>query len=91
MFKVIMASNPEILRSINPDFTVEAEYGEILVEGKYGTLAHHGSRSNNPAPCTVKNNIFYVHVKKQSAWICYRICCFVSCSGTLYSVFEEYV
>lgn len=59
MFKVIMASNPEILRSINPDFTVEAEYGEILVEGKYGTLAHHGSRSSNPAPCTVKNNIFY--------------------------------
>lgn len=59
MFKVIMASNPEVLRSLNPDFTVEAEYGEILVEGKYGTLAHHGSRSNNPAPCTVKNNIFY--------------------------------
>jgi len=58
MFKVIMASNPEILG--NPDFTVEAEYGEILVEGKYGTLAHHGSRSNNPAPCTVENGLFTV-------------------------------
>lgn len=58
MFKVVMASNPEILRSLNPHFTVEAEYGDICVEGSLGTLAHHGSRSNNPAPCLAKNNVF---------------------------------
>lgn len=36
MFKVVMASNPEILRSLNPHFTVEAEYGDICVEGSLG-------------------------------------------------------
>lgn len=34
-----------------PDATVEAEYGEQVIEGKTVTLAHHGSRSDNPAPC----------------------------------------
>ena len=33
------------------DATVEAEYGEMLVEGKSITLAHHGSRADQPAPC----------------------------------------
>ncbi len=31
--------------------TVEAEYGDNCVEGTKVTLAHHGSRSKNPAPC----------------------------------------
>jgi len=35
--------------------TVEAEYGESVVEGSVLTLAHHGSRSTNPAPCLATN------------------------------------
>jgi len=35
--------------------TVEAEYGDICIKGSELTLAHHGSRSNNPPPC-VENN-----------------------------------
>jgi hypothetical protein len=31
--------------------TVEAEYGDNCVSGQKYTLAHHGSRSSNPAPC----------------------------------------
>lgn len=37
--------------------TVEAEYGDSVVEGSHGTLAHHGSRSANPAPCTFPNRL----------------------------------
>ena len=35
--------------------TVEAEYGDRLVEGSVATLAHHGTRSANPAPCNDPN------------------------------------
>ena len=31
--------------------TIEAEYGEKCIEGTELTLAHHGPRSNNQAPC----------------------------------------
>ena len=31
--------------------TVEAEYGEKVVEGVIITMAHHGERADNPAPC----------------------------------------
>lgn len=33
------------------DATVEAEYGDACVKGEIATLAHHGPRSGNPAPC----------------------------------------
>ena len=36
------------------DATVEAEYGDICIEGKKATLAHHGPRSGNPAPCNAE-------------------------------------
>lgn len=35
--------------------TVEAEYGDVVVEGSHVTLAHHGSRAGNPAPCLADN------------------------------------
>lgn len=35
--------------------TVEAEYGDVCVEGSWATLAHHGSRSANPVPCVLPN------------------------------------
>jgi hypothetical protein len=49
--KVFIANNPQALENLNPSHTVEAEYGDTVVEGTVLTLAHHGPRSNNPAPC----------------------------------------
>lgn len=53
--KIIIANNPENLKAANPSHTVEAEYGEVVVEGSELTLAHHGPRSDNPAPCLHPN------------------------------------
>ena len=41
----------ETLDQFNRTATVEAEYGDVCVEGSVVTLAHHGPRSGNPAPC----------------------------------------
>lgn len=64
--KIVMSSNPEILNSeINKyefSATVEAEYGEVVVEGSEVTLAHHGVRSENPAPCLRDNDKIDVQV-----------------------------
>lgn len=35
--------------------TVEAEYGSTLVEGSVLTMAHHGARAGQPAPCSYPN------------------------------------
>jgi len=37
--------------------TVEAEYGENVISGSAITLAHHGPRSANPAPCLRENEV----------------------------------
>jgi len=42
--------------------TVEAEYGDTCVEGSVLTLAHHGARSANPAPCLRGNDPVDVEV-----------------------------
>lgn len=39
------------LASFGRTATVEAEYGDAVVEGSILTLAHHGPRAGNPAPC----------------------------------------
>lgn len=53
--KILLAPTYDIAKEYadhnRVDATVEAEYGDKLVEGESLTLAHHGSRSNNPAPC----------------------------------------
>ena len=49
--KIMLAPTAELARSLDPAATVEAEYGNICVCGYAATLAHHGERSNNPAPC----------------------------------------
>jgi len=49
--KILIASKPENLAAVNPHVTVEAEYGDTVVEGSLLTLAHHGPRSGNDAPC----------------------------------------
>lgn len=49
--KIYIANNAESLRKLNPAATVEAEFGDEVVEGSQVTLAHHGSRSSNLPPC----------------------------------------
>ncbi len=38
-----------------PTGTIEAEYGDRVVEGSVFTMAHHGSRAGNRAPCEYEN------------------------------------
>jgi hypothetical protein len=56
--KFFMSSNADNLRAINPDVTIEAEYGDEVVEGRLGTMAHHGKRGMNPAPCLYVNGLY---------------------------------
>ena len=55
-FTIMLAPTLELAQTIvqNAAATVEAEYGDICVEGKDVTLAHHGPRSGNPAPCNTE-------------------------------------
>ena len=49
--QIILAPSYDIAKNIKAEATVEAEYGDECLEGTMATLAHHGPRSNNPAPC----------------------------------------
>ena len=51
----LIASDYDKLAAARPHVTVEAEYGDTVVSGSLYTFAHHGSRSHNPAPCTLSN------------------------------------
>lgn len=55
MNKVLLVPKMELLEGLGLTAynTVEAEYGDQVIEAIGGgvTLAHHGSRSSNPAPC----------------------------------------
>ncbi len=56
--KFIISSNPANLTAAlegRPSATVEAEYGDVLVEGSVLTMAHHGPRAGQPAPCSYAN------------------------------------
>lgn len=58
--KFLLSNNPDKLAEAlkgSTSATVEAEYGERCVPGTVVTLAHHGSRSQNPAPCLASNGI----------------------------------
>jgi len=50
-FRVYVTNNPDNLKDLFPTHTVEAEWGDRVVEGSIATLAHHGPRAGNPAPC----------------------------------------
>lgn len=58
--KVLMVPRYELVeqlkeQGIEPDATVEAEYGNTVVRGKKVTLAHHVEEfRNNPAPCNTE-------------------------------------
>ncbi len=45
------------LAAFKDTITVEAEYGETVVEGSILTMAHHGSRTGQPAPCSYSNQL----------------------------------
>lgn len=49
--RIILVPSYDMAKNINTEATVEAEYGDECLEGTMVTLAHHGPRSNNPAPC----------------------------------------
>lgn len=49
--RVILAPSYDMAKNINAEATVEAEYGDECLEGTMVTLAQHGPRSGNPAPC----------------------------------------
>jgi hypothetical protein len=51
MTKIIIGSNADNLEAAQAAITIEAEYGDRVVEGTQYTSAHHGPRGNNPAPC----------------------------------------
>lgn len=53
--RVILAPSYDIAKNINAEATVEAEYGDECLEGTMATLAHHGPRANNPAPCNTSD------------------------------------
>lgn len=55
MAKFVMASTAEALQAVSPHFTVEAEFGEVMVTGSMGSLGHHGPRSHLPPPCILPN------------------------------------
>lgn len=52
---IIIASNASALSSYQPTHTVEAEFGQAVVEGSVATLAHHGPRDDQPCPCLGDN------------------------------------
>lgn len=53
--RVILAPSYDMAKNINAEATVEAEYGDECLEGTIVTLAHHGPRSGNPAPCNTSD------------------------------------
>lgn len=55
--RILISNVPEVLRAAAPDVTIEAEYGDVLVEGTLLTLAHHGDRGHNPPPSTRQNQV----------------------------------
>jgi hypothetical protein len=55
----LMASNPTQLAAAldgKASATVEAEYGDGCVSGSVLTMAHHGPRAGQPAPCSYPNS-----------------------------------
>ena len=56
--RFLLSSNLNNLRTAisgKRSATVEAEYGDDCVEGSVLTMAHHGPREHQPAPCSYKN------------------------------------
>ena len=59
--KIILSSSPTSLTAALAPFaataTVEAEFGDVVVEGSALTFAHHGPRAGQPCPCSYDNTV----------------------------------
>lgn len=58
MIHFLISSNPANLTAAlegKQSATVEAEYGDACVEGSVLTMAHHGPRAGQKAPCSYEN------------------------------------
>lgn len=53
--RFLISSDPKALQALNPDASVEAEFGDVVVTGSILTMAHHGPRAGSPAPCSYPN------------------------------------
>lgn len=53
--RYFVSSSPVSLTRAFIDVTIEAEYGDVCVEGRLLTLAHHGDRAWAPCPCQYSN------------------------------------
>lgn len=56
--RFLISSSPSALREALAGFrsvTIEAEYGDEVVEGSIATLAHHGPRAGAKCPCQYDN------------------------------------
>lgn len=90
-----IASNPEALARLKPQATVEAEFGDRVVEGTYITMAHHGPRSGNEAPCIQViwppllswSNIGLSHIDLDALGGCLRLAGYQPSKGTLEYLF----
>lgn len=62
MTAILLSSNPDSLQAVLAKYsntgTVEAEYGDRVVEGSLVTLAHHGPRKHKLCPCLQSNYMF---------------------------------
>lgn len=55
--RFFLSSNPESLKALAPDVTIEAEYGDVTVKGRMLTMAHHGKNAGNMAPCAYDHTL----------------------------------
>lgn len=55
MIRFFLSNNPASLLVVAPHVTIEAEYGDTVVEGSILTMAHHGPRKGQKAPCAYDN------------------------------------
>lgn len=53
-FNILLCKNYDVAKELNPEVTVEAEWGKYALEGSIYGLNHHGDFSYNPAPCNWK-------------------------------------
>jgi hypothetical protein len=60
MTRILLARSADLAQTVNPELSVEAEYGSVVVEGSIYTAAHHQKEgeytsTNRPAPCNDAN------------------------------------
>ncbi len=53
-----ISNNAKALNSINPEYSVEAEFGEEVVKGNILTLAHHSKKYSKNLPPCIGGNIY---------------------------------